>query len=149
MNGVYISSAIKKRRYISTEFLVAITLITLSLLGPTLSPFFVIAATAGHGLWDVAKHYGADIPFFSWYTWGCAAVDFTYAATLTIYLFTQSAYVRDASNVAQAASNASKSKPSARAGSNTNFSVSNSFKIAPSNTSNRSLGITNAPCRSA
>ncbi len=87
MNGVYISSAIQKRRYISTEFLVAITLITLSLLGPILSPAFVIAAIIGHGLWDVAKHYGAGIPFFSWYTWGCATVDFTYAVTLTIYLF--------------------------------------------------------------
>lgn len=88
MNGVYISSAFQKHRYISTEFLVALMLIILSLLGPILSPLFVIAAIASHGLWDVAKHYGAGIPFFSWYTWGCAVVDFTYAATLTIYLLT-------------------------------------------------------------
>ncbi len=87
MNGVYIHSALKNRRFVTTETTIATLLVVLSGLGVILSPVYVIAAIALHGAWDLAKHFGAGLPFFSWYTWGCATVDFTYAAALTIYLF--------------------------------------------------------------
>jgi len=85
MNLVYIFEARAQDRLVRTELLVMGVLITASCLGAILHPLFVIGAIIGHGLWDVAKHFGAGIPFFSWYTWSCAAVDVTYGLTLFAY----------------------------------------------------------------
>ena len=67
------------------EALVTMTLIVVSVLGVLVHPLYVIAAILGHGIWDTAKHLGAGIPFFSWYTLSCAAVDTTHAAVLLAY----------------------------------------------------------------
>jgi len=46
-------------------------------------PAFVITAILGHGLWDLAKHRAAaGVPFFPWYTHGCAVFDVGYAFVL-------------------------------------------------------------------
>jgi hypothetical protein len=70
MNFTYLTDAVWQGRRVGTEATVMIALIIASLLGIVLHPLFVIAAVFGHGLWDLAKHYGAGLPFFSWYTWG-------------------------------------------------------------------------------
>ncbi len=85
MNFTYITEAVSMRRWIGTESIVAAALIAGSLLGLVVHPLFVIAAIAGHGLWDLAKHHGAGVPFFSWYTLGCCAVDLTYSSVLFAY----------------------------------------------------------------
>ncbi len=87
MNVVYIIEAYWQRRFIGLELLVAATLILGSVLGVLISPGFVIAAILGHGLWDLAKHFGAGIPFFSWYTLGCFSVDLVYGLLLLTYWF--------------------------------------------------------------
>ncbi len=88
MNGVYILEAKARREFISREAIVAGVLIVLSILGVVMSPVFVIAAIVGHGLWDLAKHRGAGVPFFAWYTLSCFAVDVLYGAALTVYWVT-------------------------------------------------------------
>ncbi len=85
MNATYLIEARSRRANAGVELAVAALLVCLSLLGPLLWPPFVIAAVAGHGAWDVAKHYGAGVPFLSWYTWSCAGVDLVYAAALLAY----------------------------------------------------------------
>lgn len=90
MNGVYIIEAKSTGTFVVHEAIVAAVLITMSLLGVILSPGFVIAAIFAHGLWDIAKHRGAGIPFFTWYTFGCFTVDVIYSAALAVYWFTMS-----------------------------------------------------------
>lgn len=85
MNLTYVTEAVYRREYFILEVMVAISLIIGSLLGVLLSPVFVIAAIFGHGVWDIAKHQGMGIPFFTWYTLSCFAVDLTYSAALLIY----------------------------------------------------------------
>ncbi|MEX3014968.1 hypothetical protein [Gymnodinialimonas hymeniacidonis] len=85
MNFVYIVEARAQGRMIATETIVMVMLITASLLGLLIHPLFVIAAIFAHGLWDLAKHYGHGVPFFSWYTWGCCAVDLIYGTALLLY----------------------------------------------------------------
>lgn len=87
MNGTYVWAALRAGHHLRLETTIALTFIALSLLGVLVSPLFVITTIAAHGVWDVAKHYRVGVPFFSWYTWGCAVVDFTYATTLTLYYF--------------------------------------------------------------
>ncbi|MEM6640741.1 MAG: hypothetical protein AAF610_12670 [Pseudomonadota bacterium] len=85
MNFVYIQAAIARRQYVTVEAFVAVALIVLSVMGAVVAPPFVIAAVIGHGLWDLAKHFGAGLPFFSWYTWGCFVVDVMYGSALFAY----------------------------------------------------------------
>ena len=85
MNFTYMVEAFAQRRLFATEFFVATGLVIASILGVLLHPLFVIAAILGHGLWDLAKHYGAGIPFLGWYTLSCSAIDFSYGAALLIY----------------------------------------------------------------
>jgi len=85
MNLVYITQAVSLRDHMFTEAAVADILILLSILGVLIHPLFVIAAIFGHGLWDMSKHWGFGVPFFSWYVWGCAIVDVTYGSTLLAY----------------------------------------------------------------
>ena len=88
MNFVYIVEAKARREFVSTEAVVAATLICLSVFRAIASPGFVIAAVLGHGLWDLAKHRGAGVPFLTWYTLGCFAVDALYSAALAVYWIT-------------------------------------------------------------
>ena len=76
MNFTYVIEAVS---------LVAVVLILLSLGGVFLSPILVIIAIFGHGCWDLLKHYGSGVPFFTWYTLSCAIVDFFYGSILLIY----------------------------------------------------------------
>ena len=85
MNFTYMIEAFSLQSFLRKEIVIAAILITLSFLGALLYPPLVIAAIFGHGVWDISKHRGAGVPFFSWYTLGCAAVDFTYSALLLIY----------------------------------------------------------------
>ena len=85
MNFTYLIEAISLKSYVKLEALVAILLIMASLLGVFISPLFVISAIFAHGVWDINKHYGKGIAFFSWYTLGCALVDFTYSGALLWY----------------------------------------------------------------
>ena len=82
MNLVYLPEALSLRLKMRTEALIACLLISLSVLGIVAHPLCVIIAIIGHGLWDIAKHFGAGVPFFSWYTWSCATIDFCYGAAL-------------------------------------------------------------------
>ena len=85
MNFVYFIEAGAQRRFLSIEIIVAVILVTASVLGILIHPIFVIAAIFGHGVWDLAKYWGAGIPFFSWYTLSCFAVDMAYGAALLTY----------------------------------------------------------------
>ena len=85
MNFTYITEAYSQARLIRPELVVLLTLIATSLLGVIVHPLFVIFAIVGHGSWDIAKHFGAGIPFFSWYTLSCFAVDITYGTVLLAY----------------------------------------------------------------
>ena len=85
MNLPYAWEAFWQRRFISLEVGVSLTLIVASLLGVFVSPLFVIAAIFGHGLWDLAKHRGAGVPFVAWYNLSCFVVDLTYGVSLLVY----------------------------------------------------------------
>ena len=85
MNFTYVTEAYYRREFINSETVVASILIIASILGVIISPAFVIVAIFGHGVWDLAKHNGAGIPFFSWYTLSCFMVDITYSTVLLIY----------------------------------------------------------------
>lgn len=85
MNFTYLLEARAQGRMVGTEAAVTTVLITASLLGVLAHALFVIAAIYGHGAWDLAKHTGRGIPFFRWYTWSCAVVDFTYGTSLLAY----------------------------------------------------------------
>ena len=85
MNITYITEAYSQGRLMRPELIIMLTLISASLLGVTVHPLFVIIAIFGHGLWDIAKQFGAGIPFFRWYTLGCFAADVTYGTVLLTY----------------------------------------------------------------
>ena len=85
MNFTYLTEALSLRQFVRIETLVATVLIGLSLLGAFWWPPLVIAAIFGHGCWDIAKHLGAGVPFFSWYTLSCFGVDFLYSGSLLFY----------------------------------------------------------------
>jgi hypothetical protein len=70
------------------SWLLSTVLILLSIMGVLLHPAFVILAIFGHGSWDILKHRGAGIPFISWYTFGCAVVDFIYGGVLFVFWMT-------------------------------------------------------------
>ena len=84
MNGVYLTEARSLGAFVRTETVVGLTLIGLSLVGLA-QPLAVIAAIFLHGCWDVAKHRGAGVPFFNWYTLSCFAVDTFYSGALLLY----------------------------------------------------------------
>jgi len=85
MNFTYLTEAWSLRAHLTSETLVAGSLILLSLLGLVISPFLIILAIFGHGCWDLAKHFGRGVPFFKWYTCSCFIVDSIYSSILTIY----------------------------------------------------------------
>jgi len=87
MNFTYLIEARSRGRFANTEIAVALVLILMAVIGAVVEPLLVIASIFGHGLWDVAKHFGAGVPFLSWYTWGCAVVDTAYSAALLWYWF--------------------------------------------------------------
>ncbi len=86
MNFTYLIQAVSLKNFVSLELMIATGLILLSLAGFFISPWLVIAAIFLHGTWDLAKHRGTGIRFFSWYTIGCVVVDWIYAAALIAYL---------------------------------------------------------------
>lgn len=85
MNVPYVLEARITGHPVTREAQIAGLLIILSLAGPLIAPPFVIAAILLHGVWDIAKHRGAGVPFVSWYTLGCAVVDAVYAGALLAY----------------------------------------------------------------
>lgn len=85
MNGTYLIEAVSRGHHTGTEAAVSGGLIALSLLG-LIAPPCVIAAIFLHGCWDLAKHLGAGVPFFRWYTLSCALIDGCYSAALLAYL---------------------------------------------------------------
>ncbi|MVO15269.1 hypothetical protein [Parasedimentitalea huanghaiensis] len=85
MNFTYMTEAYARQECLKLEVLVASVLILASVLGAAVWPLFVIAAIFGHGVWDIFKHYGAGVPFFSWYTLSCFAVDTLYSGALLVY----------------------------------------------------------------
>lgn len=85
MNFPYVIEALSVKNHLSQEVALATFLIVLSALGALLSPPLVITAVFGHGVWDFAKHRGAGVPFFAWYTLPCAAFDFSYGSLLFIF----------------------------------------------------------------
>jgi len=85
MNFTYLTEAISLKSFVRIEALVAISLILASILGLVLSPLLIIAAVFGHGIWDLQKHFGNGVPFFSWYTFSCLTVDTLYSSTLLFY----------------------------------------------------------------
>ncbi len=89
MNFTYLIEALSLKRYVSTELLIASLLIAMSWVGVVSSPLLLIAAIFAHGCWDIAKHKGAGVTFFSWYTVSCFLVDTVYSLALLAY-YTQS-----------------------------------------------------------
>lgn len=85
MNFTYLVEAVSLKSYAATESWVAFGLIALSILGFFTSPLFLIVAIVGHGVWDLAKHFGAGVPFLSWYSWSCFLVDMAYGSALLFY----------------------------------------------------------------
>ena len=85
MNFTYLIEAVSIDKSARVEALVAAVLIMASVLGLLISPLIVIAAIFGHGCWDVAKHFGSGVPFFSWYCWPCFIVDTIYSGALLFY----------------------------------------------------------------
>ncbi|MEL7099344.1 MAG: hypothetical protein AAGM84_10995 [Pseudomonadota bacterium] len=55
------------------------------LVGLLFAPILLVAAIAGHGLLDLAKHRGLGVAVPVWYLIGCAVFDLGYAA----FLFTR------------------------------------------------------------
>ena len=87
MNATYPWAAWVTGRAQPTELAISALLVALSVLGVFVAPPFVIAAIFLHGAWDLAKHRGAGVPFFGWYTLGCVSVDWLYALAL-IWFYT-------------------------------------------------------------
>lgn len=87
MNLVYPVQAVQTERHVRVEGRVALAFMVASLLGPLAHPLFVIAAIAGHGVWDWLKHTGKGVPFLSWYPPACAVFDIAYAAALLWFYF--------------------------------------------------------------
>lgn len=85
MNFTYPWAAWRTGQFLTFEVMIAAGLILLSLLSLVSSPLFVIAAIFLHGTWDVAKHRGQGVRFFSWYTLGCVTVDWLYSGALLLY----------------------------------------------------------------
>lgn len=85
MNFPYVIEAFACGSFLRQEVATAASLIILSILGAALYPPLVIAAWFGHGAWDLAKHRGVGVAFFSWYTLPCAVFDSTYACLLVIF----------------------------------------------------------------
>lgn len=85
MNFTYLTEACSLGLRIGAEAAIAIVLITMAILGAIYAPLLVIASIFAHGMWDLAKHYGAGVPFLRWYTCGCAVVDTAYSAALLWY----------------------------------------------------------------
>lgn len=85
MNFTYVIEAVSLKAHTKAESTVAVALILLSMGGIFLSPILVIIAIFSHGCWDLFKHYGSGVPFFTWYTLSCAIVDFFYGSVLLIY----------------------------------------------------------------
>ncbi|WP_224824579.1 hypothetical protein [Cognatishimia sp. MH4019] len=85
MNVPYVLEARATGTHQRVEMTLATWLVALSLAGPLIAPPFVIIAVLAHGLWDIAKHMGAGVPFVSWYLLGCATVDVLYAGALLAY----------------------------------------------------------------
>ncbi|RED14368.1 hypothetical protein [Pontivivens insulae] len=85
MNVPYVATAWHNAQFARLETAIATVLIGASIVGAVITPPFVIAAIFAHGFWDIAKHRGAGVPFFSWYTLGCAVVDFAYGSALLVY----------------------------------------------------------------
>ena len=90
INFTYIIEAISLKTYAKTEALVATFLILASILGLMHSPLILIFAILGHGIWDLLKHFGKGVPFYSWYTCSCFLVDTAYSSTLLFYYFYRS-----------------------------------------------------------
>jgi len=83
----YPAAAFAQGAHRRRETAVSLGLAALGVIGFVTSPWLIVAAIAGHGLWDTLKHrwaHGAQ--FFTWYVSGCAAVDFSYAAALSVFV---------------------------------------------------------------
>lgn len=87
MNATYPWAAFKAGQFLTLEVGVALALCLMSVAGIFIAPPFVILAVFLHGAWDIAKHRGAGVAFFSWYTMGCLIVDWTYAGVLCVYYY--------------------------------------------------------------
>lgn len=87
MNLVYPWQAFLTGSSIRSELVIAAFLVFLSMAGALVSPWLLVLAVAGHGIWDIAKHLGAGVSFFSWYTLGCAVIDFLWATGLVLLLY--------------------------------------------------------------
>jgi hypothetical protein len=85
MNVTYVIEARGRGRHVGREAGVAGLLSGAAVLGAVAWPGLVIAAVLLHGVWDLAKHLGAGVPFLGWYTLGCCAVDLVYAGGLALY----------------------------------------------------------------
>ena len=83
----YPIAALFREQHERLELAVSAGLLVLGAIGLATTPIFIIAAIALHGAWDFAKHQGLGIPFFGWYTLGCAAFDWVYAAALLVFFF--------------------------------------------------------------
>ena len=81
----YPYAAWRQGRHFELELSVSAGLALIGVVGYFTTPWLIILAIAAHGVWDISKHRNVGVPFFSWYTLGCAGVDITYASVLTLH----------------------------------------------------------------
>lgn len=84
----YPFAAFHSGTHLSLELRISIGLAITGVLGILFTPWLIILAIFGHGIWDLMKHKGHGTPFFGWYVNGCVVVDWCYAAALTIFYIT-------------------------------------------------------------
>lgn len=84
----YPAAAWRSGTHFSLELWISLCLALVGFMGLITTPWLIIAGIFGHGVWDLMKHRGHGTPFFGWYISGCVAVDWCYAAALTIFLLT-------------------------------------------------------------
>lgn len=82
--GIYIGYAFKdgRPRSIVVELIGAAGFCAAAWLGLNGAPYFIVAALALHGLWDLAHHSLLDTEVPRWYIPFCAVVDWVMAVSL-------------------------------------------------------------------
>lgn len=88
MNTTYPWAAARAGAYRALEVCVATLFVAASIIGAMVHPLVLVVAVALHGVWDFAKHRGAGVPFFRWYTLGCLMFDIPWAGFLFLLWYT-------------------------------------------------------------
>jgi hypothetical protein len=83
--GIYVGFALQdgRRRILAIEGLAALAFLAFALAGLTWSPWFIPAAYALHGVWDLLHHRQITTAMPFWYPPMCAVYDWVFANGLS------------------------------------------------------------------